>query len=77
MSLLSYMGLPLQIFCQGMFFGPYIPLQQIEMLEHEGTRGYLIGSTNSLFLQKRERHADIVVNVLRSSPFVLGYVDVD
>ena len=63
MSLLSYMGLPLQIFCQGMFFGPYTPLQQIDMLEDDGTRGYLIGSTNSLFLQRRERHADIVVNV--------------
>jgi Transport protein Avl9 len=63
MSLLSYMGLPLQIFCQGMFFGPYTPLQQIVMLEHEGTKGYLIGTTNSLFLQRRERHADVVVNV--------------
>jgi Transport protein Avl9 len=64
LSLLSYMGLPLQIFCQGMFFGPYTPLQQIDMLENEGTKGYLIGSTNSLFLQRKERHADIVVNVL-------------
>src|SRR5271170_3017833 len=63
MSLLGYMGLPLQIFCQGMFFGPYTPLQQIDMLEDDGTRGYLIGSTNGLFLQRRDRHADIVVNV--------------
>ena len=62
-SLLLYMGLPLQIFCQGMFFGPYTPLQQIDMLEHEGTRGYLIGTTNSLFLQRKERHADVIVNV--------------
>lgn len=62
-SLLTYMGLPLQIFCQGMFFGPYTPLQQIDMLEHEGTRGYLIGSTNGLFLQRKERYADIIVNV--------------
>jgi hypothetical protein len=65
-SLLSYMGLPLQIFCQGMFFGPYTPLQQIDMLENEGTKGYLIGSTNSLFLQRKERHADLVVNVSHS-----------
>jgi hypothetical protein len=69
LSLWTYMGLPLQIFCQGMFFGPYTPLQQIDMLEHEGTRGYLIGSTNSLFLQRKERHADIVVNV--SNPGVV------
>jgi Transport protein Avl9 len=63
LSLLGYMGLPLQIFCRGMFFGPYTPLQQIDMLEDETTKGYLIGSTNSLFLQRRERHADIIVNV--------------
>ena len=63
LSLLSYMGLPLQIFCEGMFFGPYTPLQQIEILENNHTKGYLIGSTNSLFLQRRERHADLIVNV--------------
>jgi hypothetical protein len=63
LSLLAYMGLPLQIFCQGMFFGPYTPLQQIDMLESEATKGYLIGTTNGLFLQRRDRHADIVVNV--------------
>jgi hypothetical protein len=63
LSLISYMGLPLQIFCRGMFFGPYTPLQQIDMLENEDTKGYLIGTTNSLFLQRRERHADIIVNV--------------
>jgi hypothetical protein len=66
LSLLAYIGLPLQIFCQGMFFGPYTPLQQIDMLENEGTKGYLIGTTNGLFLQRRERHADIVVNVKSS-----------
>ena len=63
-SLFSYMGLPLQIFCRGMFFGPYTPLQQIDMLEDEGTKGYLIGCTNTLFVQRKERHADIIVNVL-------------
>jgi|SRR5579859_3336960 len=80
MSLLSYMGMPLQIFAQGCFFGPYTPLQMIEMLEG-GARGYLIGVTNSLFLQRRERHADIVVNVRSPIPgpacvrvFVCGLV---
>ena len=63
LSLLQYMGLPLQIFSKGMLFGPYTPLQQIDMLENENTKGYLIGSTNSLFLQRKERHADIIVNV--------------
>lgn len=54
-----------------MFFGPYTPLQQIDMLEDEGTRGYLIGSTNGLFLQRRDRHADIVVNVAPQYPLLL------
>lgn len=67
-SLLTYMGLPLQIFCEGMFFGPYTPLQMIEVLEAEGTRGYLIGSTNGLFLQRKERHTDLIVNVRTTSP---------
>ena len=62
-SLLRYMGLPLQVFSKGLFFGPYAPLQQIDMLEDEGTKGYLIGSTNSLFVQRRERHADIIINI--------------
>jgi len=75
LSLLAYMGLPLQLFCQGMFFGPYTPLQQIDMLEHEGTKGYLIGTTNSLFLQRKERHADILVNVLSPSSPLTAILD--
>ncbi|KAL9092094.1 MAG: hypothetical protein Q9165_004527 [Trypethelium subeluteriae] len=31
-SLLTYMGLPLQIFSKGSLFGPYTPLQQLDML---------------------------------------------
>jgi hypothetical protein len=46
LSLIPYMGLPLQIFCRGMFLGLYTPLQQIDMLENEDTKGYLIGTTN-------------------------------
>jgi Transport protein Avl9 len=72
-SLLTYMGLPLQIFCEGMFFGPYTPLQMIEVLEAEGTRGYLIGSTNGLFLQRKERHTDLIVNV-RTLPHILSSI---
>ena len=69
------MGLPLQLFCQGMFFGPYTPLQQIDMLEHEQTKGYLIGTTNSLFLQRKERHADILVNVFFPSATIPELLD--
>ncbi|KAG4303965.1 hypothetical protein PORY_002618 [Pneumocystis oryctolagi] len=62
-SLLLYMGMPFQIFSKGSFFGPYTPLQQIKMLENESTKSYIIGSTNSLFLQMKKKYADLVVNV--------------
>ncbi|KAG5439715.1 hypothetical protein PCK2_000755 [Pneumocystis canis] len=62
-SLLSYMGMPFQIFAKGSFFGPYTPLQQIKILENENTKSYMIGSTNSLFLQMKKKYADLVVNV--------------
>ena len=62
-SLLSYMGLPLQIFGAGSLFGPYTPLQQLDLLADEGTRSYVVGSTNSLLLQQRERYSDVLINL--------------
>lgn len=62
-SLLLYMGMPFQIFAKGCFFGPYTPLQQIKILDKESTKSYIIGSTNSLFLQMKEKYADLVVNI--------------
>ncbi|BFZ61516.1 hypothetical protein YB2330_002582 [Saitoella coloradoensis] len=62
-SLHAYLGFPLQIFGKGCFFGPYTPLQQLDMLEGPDTKAYLIGSTNALFLQQKDKHAEIVVNV--------------
>ncbi|KAK8119029.1 LAlv9 family protein- variant [Apiospora kogelbergensis] len=79
-SLLSYMGLPLQIFgkvkfpdpClptsivnlrQGSLFGPYTPLQQLDILADFGTKSYIVGSTNSLLLQQRDRYSDILINL--------------
>ncbi|KAG5518377.1 hypothetical protein PMAC_003174 [Pneumocystis sp. 'macacae'] len=70
-SLLLYMGMPFHIFSKGSFFGPYTPLQQIKILENESTKSYIIGSTNSLFLQMKKKYADLVVNVDTSEVDIL------
>lgn len=62
-SLLSYVGLPLQIFGRGSLFGPYTPLQQLDMLTDNDTKSYVVGSTNSLLLAQKERYADILINL--------------
>ncbi|KLU85989.1 LAlv9 family protein [Magnaporthiopsis poae ATCC 64411] len=62
-SLLAYMGLPLQIFGKGSLYGPYTPLQQLDILADFGTKSYIVGSTNSLLLQQRDRYSDILVNL--------------
>jgi len=62
-SLLAYMGLPLQIFGQGSLFGPYTPLQQLDVLADQNTKSYIVGSTNSLLLQQKDRYSDILINL--------------
>jgi hypothetical protein len=62
-SLLRYMGLPLQIFGKGSLFGPYTPLQQLDVLADFGTKSYIVGSTNSLLLQQKDRYSDILINL--------------
>jgi hypothetical protein len=62
-SLLHYMGLPLQLFGSGSFFGPYTPLQQLDMLGSAGTSSYIAGSTNSLVLSQKEKYCDMLVNL--------------
>ncbi|KAK6525720.1 late secretory pathway protein avl9, variant 3 [Arthrobotrys megalospora] len=62
-SLLAYMGCPLQIFGKGSLFGPYTPLQQLDMLADQNTKSYIVGSTNSLLLQQKDRYSDIIVNL--------------
>ncbi|KAI8941510.1 hypothetical protein NX059_002726 [Plenodomus lindquistii] len=62
-SLLAYMGLPLQLFGTGSLFGPYTPLQQLDMLADQHTKSYIVGSTNSLLLQQRDRYSDILINL--------------
>lgn len=62
-SLLAYMGLPLQIFGKGSLFGPYTPLQLLDTLADQDTKSYLVGSTNQLLLQQKDRYADVLVNL--------------
>ncbi|KUI68727.1 Late secretory pathway protein AVL9 [Cytospora mali] len=62
-SLQAYMGLPLQIFGKGSLFGPYTPLQQLDVLADHETKSYIVGSTNSLLLQQRDRYSDILINL--------------
>ncbi|KAI9711651.1 MAG: hypothetical protein M1812_007084 [Candelaria pacifica] len=62
-SLLAYMGLPLQIFGRGSLFGPYTPLQQLDILADFGTKSYIVGSTNPLLLQQKDRYSDILINL--------------
>ena len=62
-SLLAYMGLPLQIFGKGAFFGPYTPLQQLDILADYDTKSYVVGSTNSLLLQQKDKYSDLLVNL--------------
>ncbi|GKT48550.1 late secretory pathway protein AVL9 [Colletotrichum spaethianum] len=51
-SLLTYMGLPLQIFGK-----------QLDILADFGTKSYIVGSTNSLLLQQKDRYSDILINL--------------
>ncbi|KAF5645694.1 hypothetical protein F52700_2257 [Fusarium sp. NRRL 52700] len=69
-SLLCYMGLPLQIFGKGSLFGPYTPLQQLDILADFGTKSYIVGSTNSLLLQQKDRYSDILINLDEDSVII-------
>lgn len=55
---------------KGSLFGPYTPLQQLDLLADVGTKSYMVGSTNSLLLQQRDRYSDILINVC-DFPFLL------
>ncbi|KAG0211737.1 late secretory pathway protein avl9 [Mortierella sp. GBA30] len=61
-ELFKYLGLPLHIFGEGSFFQPYLPLQQIDILQHPRTRSYIIGTTNAIFLHNRDCATDVIVN---------------
>lgn len=52
---------------QGSLFGPYTPLQQLDILADFGTKSYIVGSTNSLLLQQKDRYSDILINLDEST----------
>lgn len=62
-SLMAYMGLPLQLFGKGSVFGPYTPLQQLDTLTDLDTKSYVVGSTNSLLIQQKDRYCDILIDL--------------
>ncbi|KAL8278586.1 hypothetical protein RQP46_009078 [Phenoliferia psychrophenolica] len=68
-SLIRYLGLPLNVFGEGSFFQPYLPLQQIDMLK---TRSFLVGTSNSIFQQQRDCHIDVIVNIETASLEILN-----
>lgn len=57
-SMLRYLGMPLDIFGKDSFFQPYLPLQQVGMIEN--TPSWLCGSTNEMVWSKP---SDIRVDV--------------
>ena len=60
-DLMQFMGMPLYLFGKDSFFGPYTPLQQIALVED--SKAYMIGTSNPLFLQAKEKYCDLIVNL--------------
>ncbi|KXT09006.1 hypothetical protein AC579_7864 [Pseudocercospora musae] len=73
-SLLAYVGLPLQIFGIGSMFGPYTPLQQLDVVTDLDTKSYIVGSTNSLLLQQKDKYCDVLVDLDEDSVTILNPV---
>ncbi|KAK9703210.1 hypothetical protein K7432_010851 [Basidiobolus ranarum] len=57
------MALPLDIFNEDCFFQPYFPLQQLDMIETEGTRSFIIGTSNGVLKTLHRNLIDVVVNI--------------
>ncbi|AAS54311.1 AGL180Wp [Eremothecium gossypii ATCC 10895] len=62
-SVIRFLGFPLQIFASGGLFSPYTPLQQLGDLTSPKTKWYVIGTSNNLLLEQKDRLADLLVNV--------------
>lgn len=71
-SLLEYVGLPLQLFGKGAMFGPYTPLQQLDLITDQETKSYVVGSTNSLLLSQKERYCDLLLNLDENAMTILS-----
>lgn len=57
------LGHPLRIFGAGSFFQPYIPLQQMDVLESAETKSFLTGTSNSIFTHHKSCAIDVVAHV--------------
>lgn len=60
-SVLSFAGLPLQLFGRGGVFAPYSPLQQfddLKFIDH-----YVIGTSNALLLSQKSNMSDVLINL--------------
>ncbi|GMT17306.1 hypothetical protein PFISCL1PPCAC_8603, partial [Pristionchus fissidentatus] len=55
-------GFPLSIFTLGNIFNPYVGLANLEHLTSKRVRGFVVGATNALFLQRKE-FFDVVVTL--------------
>lgn len=71
-SLLAFMGLPLHLFGKGSVFGPYTPLQQLDTLTDLNTKSYVVGSTNSLLIQQKDRYCDVLVDLDENAVQILS-----
>ena len=52
----------LSLFGKGHIWLPYITLQQIDIITHEDTLGFVVGSSNSIFTQHTSCKFDVIVN---------------
>lgn len=65
LSMLRFFGLPLQLFnTKGAFWNPYLPLQQLNALSSPGTKTFMVGCLNLLFVNQLVRlKVDVLVNL--------------
>ena len=71
-SLLAYLGVPLQLFGKGSVFGPYTPLQSLDILTDLDTKSYIVGSTNSLLIQQKDRYCDALIDLDEDTVSILS-----
>ncbi|KAK0275410.1 hypothetical protein LTR35_011112 [Friedmanniomyces endolithicus] len=71
-SFLAYLGVPLQLFGKGSVFGPYTPLQQLDILTDLDTKSYVVGSTNSLLIQQKDRYCDVLIDLDENAISILS-----
>lgn len=63
-SLLTFLGLPLQIFGFDGIFNPYTPLQQLDdITKKDKIKHYIIGTSNDLLLGQKEKYCDLLINL--------------